>query len=69
MTIHRWTILFGLMLVAIGVGGYYFTGAQQPMALIPTVLGVAMFVCGVVAAQGVMRMLAMHVAKNHVSET
>ncbi len=62
MTIHRWTILFGLLLVAVGVGGYYVTGAQQPTALIPAVLGVAMFVCGVVAAQGAMRMLAMHVA-------
>ncbi len=62
MTIHRWTILFGLLLVAIGVGGYYVTGAEHHTALIPAVLGVAMFVCGVVAAQGTMRMLAMHVA-------
>ena len=59
---HRWTILFGLLLVAIGLGGYYFADAKQPMALIPAVLGIAMFVCGVVAAQGAMRMLAMHVA-------
>ncbi|MBC8325256.1 MAG: hypothetical protein H8E27_06485 [Verrucomicrobia subdivision 3 bacterium] len=51
-----------MLLVAIGVGGYYFSGAEQPMALIPAVLGVAMFVCGVVAARGAMRMLAMHVA-------
>ena len=62
MTMHRWTILFGLLLVAIGLGGYYFADAKQPMALIPAVLGIAMFVCGVVAAQGAMRMLAMHVA-------
>ena len=62
MTIHRWTILFGLLLVAIGVGGNYVDGAKDPMVLIPAVLGVAMFVCGVVAAQGAMRMLAMHVA-------
>lgn len=59
---HRWTILFGLLLVAIGLGGYYFADAKQPMALIPAVLGIAMFVCGVVAAQGAMRMLAIHVA-------
>ena len=62
MTMHRWTILFGLLLVAIGLGGYYFADAKQPMALIPAVLGIAMFGCGVVAAQGAMRMLAMHVA-------
>ncbi len=62
MTMHRWTILFGLLLVAIGLGGYYFAAAKQPMALIPAVLGIAMFVCGVVAAQGAMRRLAMHVA-------
>lgn len=62
MTMHRWTILFGLLLVAIGLGGYYFADAKQPMALIPAVLGIAMFVCGVVAAQGAMRRLAIHVA-------
>ncbi len=62
MTMHRWTILFGLLLVAIGLGGYYFADAKQPMVLIPAVLGITMFVCGVVAAQGAMRMLAMHVA-------
>ena len=62
MTMHRWTILFGLLLVAIGLGAYYFADAKQPMVLIPAVLGIAMFVCGVVAAQGAMRMLAIHVA-------
>jgi hypothetical protein len=62
MTMHRWTILFGLLLLAIGLGGYYFADAKQPMALIPAVLGIAMFVCGMVAAQGAMRMLAIHVA-------
>ena len=62
MTMHRWTILFGLLLVAIGLVGYYFADAKQPMALIPAILGIAMFVCGVVAAQGAMRRLAMHVA-------
>ena len=62
MTMHRWTILFGLLLVAIGLGAYYFADAKQPMVLIPAVLGIAMFVCGVVAAQGAMRMLAIYVA-------
>ena len=59
---HRWTILFGLLLAAIGLAGYYFADVKQPMVLIPAVLGIAMFVCGVVAAQGAMRMLAIHVA-------
>jgi nitrate/nitrite transporter NarK len=62
MTMHRWTILFGLLLAAIGLGDYYFADAKQPMALIPAVLGIAMFVCGMVAAQGAMRMLAIYVA-------
>jgi membrane-bound ClpP family serine protease len=53
MTMHRWTILFGLLLAAIGLGGYYFADAKQPMALIPAVLGIAMFVCGVAALIGV----------------
>ena len=50
MTMHRWTIQFGLLLVATGLGGYYFADAKQPMLLSPAVLGIAMFVCGVVAA-------------------
>ncbi len=50
------------LLVAIGLGGYYFADTNQPMALIPAALGIAMFVCGVVAAQGAMQMLATHVA-------
>ncbi len=62
MTMHRWTILFGLLLVAVGMGGYFLGGAKNHMALFPAVLGVAMFVCGMVAAQGAMRMLAIHVA-------
>ena len=62
MTMHRWTILFGLLLVATGLVGYYFADAKQPIVLIPAVLGIAMFVCGVVAAQDAMRILAMHVA-------
>ena len=62
MTMHRWTILFGLLLVAVGMGGYFLGGAENHMALFPAVLGVAMFVCGMVAAQGAMRMLAIHVA-------
>ena len=62
MTMHRWTILFGLLLAAIGLAGYYFADVKQPMVLIPAVLGITMFVCGVVAAQGAMRMLAIHVA-------
>jgi type VI protein secretion system component VasK len=59
---HRWTILFGLLLVAVGMGGYFLGGAENHMALFPAVLGVAMFVCGMVAAQGAMRRLAMRVA-------
>ena len=62
MTMHRWTIQFGLLLVATGLVGYYFAEAKQPMLLIPAMLGIAMFVCGVVAAQVAMRMLALHVA-------
>ena len=62
MTMHRWTILFGLLLLVVGMGGYFLGGAENYMALFPAVLGVAMFVCGMVAAQGAMRMLAMHVA-------
>ena len=62
MTMHRWTILFGLLLLAIGLGDYYFADVKQPMVLIPAVLGIAIFVCGAVAMQGAMRMLAIHVA-------
>ncbi len=62
MTIHRWTILFGVLLVAVGLGGYFLSDGDNPLSLAPAVLGVAMFVCGLVEARGAMRMMDMHVA-------
>ncbi len=43
------TLVFALLLVALGVAGYYYTGAIHPTALIPTWFGLALGVCGFLA--------------------
>jgi hypothetical protein len=43
------TLVFALLLAALGVAGYYYTGAIHPTALIPLWFGVALGVCGFLA--------------------
>jgi len=43
------TILFALLLIALGLAGYFGTGSIHPTALIPTWFGVALGVCGFLA--------------------
>jgi hypothetical protein len=56
------TIIWGVMLIALGVCGYVFTGSQHPTALIPTYFGMVFIVLGVVAANGIARKHVMHAA-------
>ena len=56
------TIVFGLVLVALGVLGYLVTGRQSPTALIPAIPGVLFLVLGLVARNPGARKHAMHVA-------
>jgi uncharacterized membrane protein len=58
------TLVFGLILVVIGVSGYFDTGAAHPTALIPAYIGGVLAVCGFLAIteDAKRRMLWMHVA-------
>ena len=56
------TIAFGLILIALGVIGYFATGRQSPTALIPAFAGALFLVLGVVARSAGARKHAMHAA-------
>ena len=59
---YKITILFGVLLVATGLAGYFGTGAEHKTALIPAIIGAILFVCGLLAANESRRMMAMHIA-------
>jgi uncharacterized membrane protein len=43
------TIVFGVLLMILGLAGYFYTGSLHPTALIPTWFGVAMVIGGFLA--------------------
>ena len=60
----RLTILFGIVLILLGVFGFVATGSHAPTALIPSYIGVVLAVLGFFAhgAEVKRRMLLMHIA-------
>ena len=58
------TILFGLLLIVLGVTGYVGTGWQAPTALIPMYFGIVFTILGFLARRGSQkrRMTVMHIA-------
>src|ERR1700679_2288173 len=58
------TILFGLLLIVLGIVGYVGTGWHAPTALIPTYVGILFTIPGILARRGSpkRRMLMMHIA-------
>ena len=58
----RITIGLGLVLIALGLGGYFGTGRESLTALIPVLLGLLLALLGVLALKEHMRRHAMHVA-------
>jgi len=60
----RITILFGFVLILLGGFGYIATGSHFPTALIPSVIGVILAICGFFAhtPETKRRMLCMHIA-------
>ena len=56
------TIVFGALLIALGVAGYFITGAQSWTALIPAIPGVLFLLLGIVAQRPGARKHAMHAA-------
>tara|TARA_Y100000589_G_C27156819_1_gene631160 strand:+ start:574 stop:972 length:399 start_codon:yes stop_codon:yes gene_type:complete len=59
---YKITIIFGLLLIATGLVGYFGTGAESLTALIPSAIGIILLLCGFIAANEKYRMAAMHVA-------
>src|SRR6185312_10140904 len=58
------TILFGILLIVIGVTGYILTGSEHPTALIPSGAGILFVIFGALAstAASKKRMLWMHIS-------
>jgi hypothetical protein len=58
------TIVFGVLLIALGGWGYVATGSAHPTALIPCYFGVVLAICGFLAnsEDAKRRMLWMHIA-------
>ncbi len=56
------SMIFGVLLVALGLGGYYGTSQASWTALFPAAFGLAIFVLGVAALKDSFRKHAMHAA-------
>ena len=56
------TTIFGLLLTALGLGGYFLTGTSSATALIPALFGLFLIVLGFIARGERARKHAMHAA-------
>ena len=56
------TIAFGVVLIVLGLGGYFGTDRVSPTALIPAAFGLLLIVFGVLAKDEKRRKMAMHIA-------
>ena len=56
------TIGLGLVLIALGLGGYFGTGRASVTALIPAFFGLPLLLLGLVALNERMRKTAIHIA-------
>jgi hypothetical protein len=56
------TIYFGVILIVLGIAGYFGTGMVSPTALIPAGFGLALLILGVIARDPDKRKHAMHFA-------
>lgn len=58
----RITVIFSLIYIALGVGGFFLTGGVHKTALIPAVIGVVLLVLGLLGGNEKLRMHVMHAA-------
>ena len=58
----RITVIFSLLYLALGLGGFFLTGAVHKTALIPAAIGVVLLVLGLLAGNEKLRMHVMHAA-------
>ena len=64
MNMAKLTMVFGVLLIGVGIAGFVGTGSAHPTALIPSLIGLIVLVCGVIANTDDVkrRALWMHVA-------
>ena len=58
----RITVVFSLVYIALGLGGFFLTGAVHKTALIPAVIGAVLLVLGLLGRNEKLRMHVMHAA-------
>jgi hypothetical protein len=58
----RITVIFSVIYIALGVGGYFLTGGVHKTALIPAAIGVILLVLGLLGSKEKLRMHVMHAA-------
>jgi hypothetical protein len=56
------TVVIGIALIALGLGGYFGTGTTSLTALIPAVFGAILALLGFMARDEAKRKMAMHIA-------
>jgi fluoride ion exporter CrcB/FEX len=56
------TIGFGIVLIVLGLGGYFGTDRVSPTALIPAAFGLLLVIFGALARDEKRRKMAMHIA-------
>jgi uncharacterized membrane protein len=62
MEMSRATVVYGLALAGLGIGGYVLTDAKSVTSLIPTFFGLPLVILGLVAQRPAARKHAMHFA-------
>lgn len=58
----RITVIFSLIFIALGLAGFFLTGAVHPTALIPAAIGLVLLVLGLLGGKENLRMHVMHAA-------
>jgi len=58
----RITVIFSLLYIALGLGGFFLTGAVHKTALIPAAIGAVLLVLGLLGGNEKLRMHVMHAA-------
>jgi hypothetical protein len=58
----RITVVFSLIFIALGLGGYFLTGGVHKTALIPAAIGVVLLILGLLGNKENLRMHVMHAA-------
>ena len=56
------SVIFGIVLILLGLGFFVGTGSEEVTALIPSFLGIAIAICGALAMKPSLRAIFAHIA-------